>query len=152
MDDARLMRAVEGARNLDPARQCFVERQRATSQARRQRLALEHLQHQKVDAGLGADIVDGADVRVVERGNGARLALEPRAPGFIAGDVLERNLDGHLPPQTRVLRAEDLPHPARAKRAGDFVWTEAGASTDRHDEGEANYITPAASGSRIEKN
>src|SRR5688572_7819548 len=142
MDDARLMRAVERARNLDSAREGFVERQRATSQPRRQGLALEHLQYEKVDAGLGADIVDRADVGVVECGNCSRLALEALAPGLIAAHVLERHLDGDFPPQTRVLCAEDLPHPARAKRAGYFVWTEASAGTDRHEEGEANYTTP----------
>ena len=82
-----------------------------------------------------------ADVWVVKRGNGARLALEAVAPVCIGGDVFG-NLDRDLPPQTRVLRAEDLAHPARAKRAGDFVWTEAGASTDRHDEGREGTIKP----------
>ena len=56
----------------------FVEGQGTTREAIGQRLAVEQLHHQEVDAVLMPDVVDGADVRVVQRGNRARFALEPR--------------------------------------------------------------------------
>ena len=44
-----------------------------------ERLAFEVLHHQVVDPVLLADVVERADVGMVEGGDGARLALEPRA-------------------------------------------------------------------------
>ena len=46
-----------------------------------QRLALEQLHDEKVGRAVAADVVERADVRMVERGDGPRLALEARAPG-----------------------------------------------------------------------
>ena len=43
---------------------------------RGQRLAFQVLHHQEVDAVLVADVVQRADVRMVQRGDGLRFALE----------------------------------------------------------------------------
>jgi hypothetical protein len=42
-----------------------------------QRRAVEQLGHDVEDVALGADVVDGQDVRMVDGRGGARLALEP---------------------------------------------------------------------------
>ncbi len=55
----------------------LVKGQRTTREAIGQRLAVEQLHHEEVHAVLMPDVVDGADVRVVQRGDGARFALEP---------------------------------------------------------------------------
>ena len=48
---------------------------------RREVLAAQQLHHQEVqlEVGVGAEVVDGDDVGVVEGGRGAGLALEARA-------------------------------------------------------------------------
>ena len=59
----------------------FVKGQGTAREAIGQRLAVEQLHHEVVHAVLMPDVVDGADVRVVQRGDGARLALEPARGG-----------------------------------------------------------------------
>src|SRR5262249_55725292 len=85
-------------------------------------LALDVLHHHEVRAVLArghAHVVDVDDVRMVERGRGARLAVEPvEQLGVGAGT---QDLEGHGPPQPGVARAVDLAHAARAQAVDDFV-------------------------------
>ena len=71
----RRQRLDDGQRN----RRGFVEGKGAAHEAIGERLAIEQLHHEVVHAVLVPDVVDGADVRVVQRGDGARFALEPDA-------------------------------------------------------------------------
>ena len=76
VDDALRVRGVEGVCNLDPEIERDFERERPVVDAVLQRLAVEEL-HRDERLALGlADVVDRADVRVVERRGRARLALE----------------------------------------------------------------------------
>jgi hypothetical protein len=61
----------------DPEVRHLLARQRAAAQQLPQRLPLEQLHHDVRAAEVVADVVDRADVGVVERGGDARLALEP---------------------------------------------------------------------------
>ena len=76
MDDARAMRRVERARDLHRNPQRLVERQRAFRQTIGERLAFDQFQHQRVDAVALFDPVDRADMRMVERREHPRFALE----------------------------------------------------------------------------
>ena len=67
-----------------------------------ERLALEMLHHQEVDAVLAADVVERADVRVVQRGDRAGLALEAFADVGIAGERGREDLDGDRAIEARV--------------------------------------------------
>jgi hypothetical protein len=68
---------VLGQGDLDRHLQRLVERQRALRQPLRQRLARQVLHHQVVDAILGSHIVHVANVRMLQRRQRLRLALEP---------------------------------------------------------------------------
>ena len=71
------MRAIERRGDLEaPYSTRLFGRERALGKPRRQRLAFEVFHHQEVDALVAADVVQGADVRMVQRRDGARLALE----------------------------------------------------------------------------
>ena len=85
-------------------------------------------------AVLTADVVERADVRVVERGDRAGFALEPLAELRVAGEVRRQDLDRDGAIETRVARLVDLAHPARAERRHDFVRTESRTGGERHDE------------------
>ena len=115
-------------------------------QSLRQRLALQVLHHQEVDRmpcvgvprpcrggrrDLGADIMDGADVRVVQAGEGLGLALEPLSQVRIGRDMLRKHLDGNRAIEPRVTRLVDLAHPARADLGDDLIGSEAGAGSQR---------------------
>ena len=65
-----------------------------------------------------------ADVRMVELGDGARLALEAGAHLGCRGQVRGQHLDGDVAAQARVVGAVDLAHAARAERGEDPVGTE----------------------------
>ena len=71
------VRLVQRVRDLDGDRERLIQRQRPLLQPLGQRVALQVLHHQEVDPVLGADVMERADVRVVQTGDGLRLALEP---------------------------------------------------------------------------
>ena len=118
--------------DFDRVAKHLVERQAAARQPRRQRLAFEKLHHQEVDAVLMADVVQVADVRVIQRGDRARLALEALS-GARIGDAMRRDdLDGDRAIQPGVAGAVDLAHPAGVEGRADFVWPEPVSSCQRH--------------------
>ena len=82
-DDPRVVRGIERRRDLPRDAQRLVEGQ-ARRQPRtlrkhvRERLALDQL-HDEV---VGTDVVQRADVGMIQRRNGACLALEPFGEAF----------------------------------------------------------------------
>ena len=76
--DAGTMRRVERARDFGRRTHQLRERQRSALEPPLQRFALDVFHDEEVAAVLAADVVDRADMRVVERGNRARFALEPK--------------------------------------------------------------------------
>jgi hypothetical protein len=85
MDDAQPMRRVKAVCELDGDPHGEVDRERTSVEARGERFALEKRHHEVVHAERFPDVVDPADVRVIELGDGTRLALEPRAAIGIVG-------------------------------------------------------------------
>jgi hypothetical protein len=133
VDDSLAVRGVERQRDLLPDLQQLRERQRASLQALGQRLPFQQLHHQVMELllpwrslrGRGvADVVQRADVGMVQRGDGLRLALEALANLLVAGQHRGNQLDGDIAIQARIARAMDLPHAAGAERAEDLVGSE----------------------------
>src|SRR5437773_1589988 len=81
---------------------------------------------------VATEIVERADVRVIERRYRPRFAFEslPRA-GLVAHARAE-DLDRHDAIEPRIDRAVHLAHTAGPKRCLDFVGTEARACVQRH--------------------
>jgi hypothetical protein len=77
-----------------------------------------------VRVALVADVEQRADVRVVERGDGLRLALEALASLLVLGEGRGKDLDGDAAVEARVLPAPDLAHPAGADRRQKLVGPE----------------------------
>ena len=83
-------------------------------QDRGQVLALDEL-HGEVEHPVDlAGVVDGDDVRVLERGRDPRLAREALAEALRLGEVGRDDLDGGAALEVEVLRAIDHAHPAAA--------------------------------------
>ena len=91
-----LCAALEGIGDLRPELHDLVERQRALLQAVGERLALEQLHHQEVRVALVPDVEERADVRVVERGDRLRLALEALAALVVLREAGGEDLDATL--------------------------------------------------------
>src|ERR1700693_4280835 len=79
-----------------------------------------------------ANVVDGEDVGMIQRGDGARFLFEaPEAVGIFRKRFWQ-NFDGDIAAETRVLRAEYFAHSASANRRDNFVRPEFAAARKRH--------------------
>ena len=70
------------------------------------------------------------DARVIEGGEGLRLAPEALQPLRARGHLGRQHLERHVAPELRVGGAVDLAHPAGADRGGDPVVRERLADHD----------------------
>ena len=102
-------------RDLDAVIEDLRDRQRAAGEARRKRLARQVLHDQEVEAVGVTDVVQHADVRMADRGDGAGFALESFAR-VVLGDACRQNLDGDRAIGARVARLATSPTPPTPRR------------------------------------
>ena len=121
VDDAALVGGVEALGDLHGDLERRGERQGAAEDPLGERLALQVLHDQEGRAVVLADVEQGADARVGERRQGARLALEARPAVGVRGQGGRQHLDGDGAVETGIPGAIDLAHPARADGARDLV-------------------------------
>ena len=79
--------------------------------------ALDQLQDQRARAAGLLEAVNLGDVRVVQRGEDAGLALEARQPVRVGGERLGQHLQRDVATELRVASAVDLAHAAGAEWA-----------------------------------
>ena len=79
-----------------------------------------------------ADVVDGENVRMVERTRGAGFLLKTVQPVFILGVGRRQHLDSDISSQPRITRALDFAHPAGANGRDNFIWSKSGACDKSH--------------------
>ena len=124
MDDPGGVRLFERECRLDADVRDLAGRQRARPDPLRQGRSFNVLHDDEDPLVVLIDLVDGADVRVVERGDGLRL-VDQALPGLLAaGDCVGQHLDGHFAAKRAVLRQKDFAHPARAELTDDPVVAE----------------------------
>ncbi len=82
------------------------------------------------DAAALFEPVDAGDVRMIERRERLRFALEARQPIGVLRERLRQDLDRDVAIELRVARAIDLPHAAFADRRSDLVDAETGAGSE----------------------
>jgi hypothetical protein len=95
-------------------------------------LSFDVLHDEKVDAVLVSDVMEGADVWMLKRGDGARLAFEPLTEIGIGGERRGQDLDGDQAIEPDVPGLVNLAHAAGSQRAQDFIRTEADARSQAH--------------------
>jgi hypothetical protein len=83
--------------------------------------------------------VDLRDVRVIERGEGARFALEPAAALRVICERVRQDLHGDIATELGIACQVHFAHPAGADRGGDFVGAEPRAGCQRHADSAALY-------------
>ena len=104
------------------------ERDRTAPEALSQVFALDELHDQAANRAAFLETVDMRDVRMVERRQHLRFALEPREPFGIGGEQIRQDFDGDVAIELRVAGAVDLAHAALADQRDDFVDAETVAS------------------------
>ena len=120
--DALAMRLVQRIGNLDCELQHLLDRQRASLQSLRERLAFDIFHHQKIDVVLVAGIEKRADVRMIQAGDGFRFALEPLAQFRAISEMRGQNFDRDGSIEARIAGFIHFAHSARADRGENFVW------------------------------
>ena len=97
---------------------------RASASPFGERLAVDELEHEKPDLIRVLEAVNRADVRMIQRREHARFAIEAREPAGIAREGVRQHLDRHLAAELRVPGAVDLAHAADADERLHFVAAE----------------------------
>jgi len=81
---------------------------------------------------MSADVMNNENVRMIERTRRTSFLLEAPQSICISRERRRQNLDRYVAPQSRITRAIDFTHPARAERGDDFVWTKSCTWRKRH--------------------
>ena len=135
VDDALPVGGGQGVGDLGRHGQRLLERQRSLLEAVGERLAREVLHHQEGRTVVLADVVERADVRVVQAGDGLRFALEAGAAVRVGADLGREDLDGDGAVEAGVAGLVDLAHAAGADGGEDLVRAEAGTRREGHGDG-----------------
>ena len=136
MHDAAAVRGGQRVGDLRAVLERLVE-----AQARWQRLAgrpsprhppdqgftFEVLHHEVVDAPVGPDVEQRADVAVTQRRGGAGFGFQPPPAIRVGRGIGRQDLQRHRAAQARVARPVDLAHPADGDEAIDLERAEATA-------------------------
>ena len=133
MDDPLLVCGFERFRDLPRHGQRIVDGNRSLCDAIGKRRPLDQLQHECLDAVRFFKAVDRGDIRMVERREHLRLALEACEPVGIAGEELGKDLQRDVTIELRVARTIDLAHAARAECRDDLVGAETRTGGQRHE-------------------
>ena len=132
MHHAAAVRFIQRVGNLCGILKNLFQRQRAFEQARGQRLAFQILHDQEINAVLLADIVQHADVGMIQARDNFGFALEALAQSRVAREMRRQNLDGYGALEARIARAIHHTHAPRAQWRGDFIGTESCAIREGH--------------------
>src|SRR5437016_11390551 len=132
MHHTAAMRFIQCVRDLRTHVEHLLQPQRPLLQTLRQRFTFETLHYQIVDSVLMTDVVQHADMWMIQVRDGFCFALEPLLVHRIRRKLRRQNLDGDTTLQPRITRAVHLAHAARTQWREDFVGPEFGARSKRH--------------------
>ena len=129
--DPFLVRRREAVRDGERQLNRFANRDRGRIHPFPKGLAFEQLRHDERRTGIGADVVHGEDVRVVQRRSRARFLFEPMQAIDVCRECGGQYLDRYVTAQPRIPCAVHLAHAACADCAHDLVRPEASARLQR---------------------
>ena len=115
MNDVAAVRRVQRIGDLDRELERLVAGKRLAVDAFLQRLPFEPLHHDEGPALVLADFVNDADVRMIQRRRGPRLADKPLERGLVGRHLGRQELQRHRPAERRVLGLIDDAHSAAAQ-------------------------------------
>src|SRR5262249_17923057 len=121
VDDALVVRGLQGVGNLPRDRQRIAEGQTAAPEPPGERVAFDELEDKQARLSNLLESMNRGDVRMVQRREHLRFASESREPFRIEGERGGQDLDRDLALQLRVARAVHFAHPTRAERRDDLV-------------------------------
>jgi hypothetical protein len=137
VDDPRFVGRGQGVRDLGPQVEDLLDGQGLALDPVLEGPALHPLHHDVRAALVVPEIVDDADMGVVEPRGRACLALEALEGLGVLHRVVGQELQGDVPPQVGVFRLVHHPHPSAAELGEDSIVRDGFAdhrtkSTPRH--------------------
>ena len=131
MDDPLLVGGFERLADLTRDRQRFIQRESRPRAIRSASVSPSTSSRTSAWVSLAVlEPVDRADVRMVQRGQHLRLALETGEAIGIEREGVRHDLQRDLAIQLRVARAIHLAHAAGAEGGEDFIRADSGAGTE----------------------
>jgi hypothetical protein len=134
MDDAVLVSGLERDRYLPCDRHGFVERDASLGDPIRERGSINELEDEELrllgisDLRLGirrlGNVIQRADVRMVQLRNQLGFALKPRDAIRVVDKCVRQHFYGHVPIQPRIARAIHFAHSAFAQLGEDVIRTQ----------------------------
>ena len=121
VNDPGVMRRLERVGDLDRHCQQQVDIERVPGHAVLQGRPFEAFHHQERAAVLFADVVDGADVGVIQGGSGLRLVAESGQGIGSVSEIGRQELQRDKAPQPRILGLVYDAHSAAAQLLGDPI-------------------------------
>ena len=135
VDDALVVRGGQCVGDRERDRHQAFTGQTAVGNQSIERLTLDQLHREEVDAVRFLDRIDRDDVRMVEGGDGAGLALEAGEPVGIAGEIRGQHLERDLATELRVAGAIHFAHTACPERRSQHVMTKPRTWYEAHEGG-----------------
>ena len=132
MDNALPVRDCQRLGDSDANLENFVQRHRTSTKAFGKSLTFEELHHQVIGAILRADVIEMANVRMVQRGNGPGLALHALLEFRRRRKMRSENFNRYCAVETGIERTVNFPHSAGAQRRLDFIRAEFRARGEGH--------------------
>src|SRR5580704_1300723 len=112
MDDALGVRGIEGIGNLYGVIEQFVGGHRTAFDGAAEGLAFEEFHDDEAATVLFINIVDRANVRMVQCGSSSRLALETLKRFLVSGELVRKEFQRDLAAEANVLGFIDDTHTA----------------------------------------
>ncbi len=132
MNDAAAVCGIERLCHLDPERQGLLDRERAATKPFRERLPREVLHDKKIHAINMSDVVQTADVRMIEGGDGARLTEKTRASLGVSCRLARQQLDRYRASQPGIAGPVHVSHATTTQQRQDLVRAQAGTGGNGH--------------------
>ncbi len=110
----------------------FVQRHRSFAQSLRQSFTLQKLHHQVIGAILRTNVIQLADMRMIQRRNRSAFTIHALLQFRRRREVRSQDFDGYGAIQAGITRAVNFSHAACAQQRLYFVRTEFRASSESH--------------------
>ncbi len=130
MHDALLVGGGECAGDRDPVTKNTVHWQATRRQDCGERVALEVLHHDVINAIFGSDVMQRTDVGMVQIRDGAGFAFETPSGFEIDRNFREQDLDRHRSAESNILCPVHLAHAACAEKSFQAIGAEFGAGLE----------------------
>ena len=132
MHHAAAVRFVECVGDLHAVLQSLIERQGTLFKTLGEGFAFDAFHDEIGDAILMTDVMQHANMRMIQARNGFRFTLETLVANRIGGKLRGKNLDGDGTFEARIAGAIDFTHTAGTERPDNFIGAKMSAWSKGH--------------------